>query len=158
VVQPLAFSTEEFEYMKKNSTVELPPNFVHKVLRLTDETRKPRGPGLVWNKVKHFHSKKPAAKGKAVRTKFRFLQFRGHLVTRDVFPHNILLMKDGAVVFATDFKDSIDLGKDTFDVADIRIIGYKFNQVILYMNNMVVQLLNCILIWLYIQTGNFIHE
>lgn len=127
VVQPLAFSPDEFQYMKENKTVELPPNFPHKVVRLTNE--KKNLPSLICNKTKHYRLKKPAKRKKMRTSKFRTLEFRGSIVAKDVFPHNILMMKDGTVVFATKYTDSFDLDKDTQDTRDIRVIGYEFRNV-----------------------------
>lgn len=128
VMQPLAYSPEEFRYMKENNTVELPPNFPHRVVRLTKEVT--TGPALVVNKVKHYRLKNPSNKPRKVRTaKFRNLELRGSLVARDAYPHNILLMKNGSVVFATQYTDSIDLGKATCDPRDIRVIGHEFQSV-----------------------------
>lgn len=114
--------------MKENNTVELPPNFPRRVVRLTKEAS--TGPTLVVNKVKHYRLKNPAKKPRKVRTaKFRYLEFRGSMVARDVFPHNILLMKNGSVVFATRYSDSLDLGKEKCDPSDIRVVGHEFQSV-----------------------------
>ena len=130
-VQPLAFTSTEFEYMRKNKTLELPPNWPHRVDRKTNEARR-RGQVVV-NKVRHYIHNKPRQAKKPVKSiNFRNLEFRGHLVSKDVYPHNILLMKNGSVVFATKFMDSLDLKKDSNDPRDICVIGHEFKRVSLF--------------------------
>lgn len=126
-VQPLSYSTREFEYMRRNQTLDLPPNWVHKVVRKTNEAR--TATKVVWNRFRRFmpdgtrQSTQPAKS-----PNIRDLQFRGHLLSKDVFPHNVLLMKNKTVVFATKFRDSLDLGSD-----DTYVIGHQFELVSLFM-------------------------
>jgi hypothetical protein len=128
--QPLNYSEKEFEYMRKNGTLELPPNWVHRVVRNTNEAR--TAGRVVVNKIRHYILNRPRQQPKKLvkSRNFRNLEFRGRLVSKDVFPHNVLLMKDGSVVFATKFIDSLDLKKDTNDPQqDIRVVGHKFQRV-----------------------------